>query len=210
MRKDMDRVIIGRGRRYAPDKTKRKCVPIDEDSPTWDPMSRSSYYSHNKGDFNDHLAPLVRYLRSRIGQPWNEIFKDIMASARGDSVSRYHLRGHVLSYVDTTGESSFYRFFGRFFYVDGDGLLQGGDGRRHTKDTFQVITRKLVRMVKETRTHHSYDRKNKMWIPTHYTVEVPEYEEWVVSTHPSRRQAKKARALYVHKTGTPMRHCFIA
>jgi len=51
--------------------------------------------------FNEHLGPLLRFLRSRVGHPWDRVFSEICAHVNRDSVVQDHVRDHVAEIVAT-------------------------------------------------------------------------------------------------------------
>jgi len=90
--------------------------------------------------FNENLAPLVRFFRSRLGRPWDGVFSEICARLDTGSTVKMHVRQHVEDFVLTRisigryGEWLFegeilglhaYRFCRRKFFVDPrDGVLK--------------------------------------------------------------------------------------
>ncbi len=51
--------------------------------------------------FNENLAPLVRFLRSRRGQPWDSVFSEICATLDTGSTVKMHVRQHIEDFVVT-------------------------------------------------------------------------------------------------------------
>jgi len=51
--------------------------------------------------FNENLAPLVRFLRSRLGQSWDSIFSEICATLDTGSTVKLHVRQHIEDFVLT-------------------------------------------------------------------------------------------------------------
>jgi hypothetical protein len=69
------------------------------------------------GARNDHLRPLERWLRSRIGQDWDTLWSEICKAADRRSLPGWHLRQHLHMLVET--ESRVIQETGfRGFYVD--------------------------------------------------------------------------------------------
>jgi hypothetical protein len=61
-------------------------------------------YKRNHGDckeFSDLLGPLRRYLHRCIGRRWDDVWSEVCANVDATSVSGSHLRGHVISEVET-------------------------------------------------------------------------------------------------------------
>lgn len=89
---------------------------------------------------NENLAPLVRFLRSRRGRAWDEVFSEICAGLDTGSTVKQHVRAHIEDFVLTRisigrhGEWMFegevlaqtgIRFRQRRFFVDPrDGVLK--------------------------------------------------------------------------------------
>lgn len=53
---------------------------------------------HRK-EFNDHLAPLVRFLQSRLGKAWSEVNSEIRQEANSRSMLGFHLVVHFKAMV---------------------------------------------------------------------------------------------------------------
>jgi hypothetical protein len=45
--------------------------------------------------FNENLAPLARFLRSRCGRPWNDVYAEICATLDTGSTVKMHVREHI-------------------------------------------------------------------------------------------------------------------
>jgi len=48
---------------------------------------------------NENLAPLVRFLRSRLGQPWDNVFSEICKCLDTGSTVKMHVRSHLEDFV---------------------------------------------------------------------------------------------------------------
>ncbi|MGP1385658.1 MAG: hypothetical protein ACTS2F_18990 [Thainema sp.] len=57
------------------------------------PRNKSKYFS-------DHLAPLRRYLRSQVGQPWNDVYSKLCQQLDTSTLSGQHILSHVWHYVE--------------------------------------------------------------------------------------------------------------
>jgi hypothetical protein len=80
MRNDMHKVIAEPGRRGGHDFVKNR-VEIDRDDdtqPTREGIRRKGSYDRKSRCHN--YNPLRRYLASKVGQPWNDVFSDICAA----------------------------------------------------------------------------------------------------------------------------------
>jgi hypothetical protein len=105
MRHDMHQVIVERpraglrlrrpkgGRRAA-----RRCRP--EDFPRRESISKAWSRAGTKWQ-TDLLGPLQRFLRSRIGRPWDKIYSEICEHADRRSLMQRHLLTHVEGEVET-------------------------------------------------------------------------------------------------------------
>lgn len=64
---------------------------------TWDRESTSRHRKHgwDAKEFSERLGPLRKFLRSRVGQSWNDVWSEICASLKADSVVQNHVRDHV-------------------------------------------------------------------------------------------------------------------
>lgn len=100
MRHDLKKVICERPRRGAhgtSPKTALRINPnLDWESGDYDyetheiPLS----YSEEK-EFNDYLKPLQRFLRARLGRPWNDVYSEICSHTDRRSTIGNHLLDHV-------------------------------------------------------------------------------------------------------------------
>lgn len=148
MRADMFKVIVERprwGASHAPSaKLKGKaCQEIKQIGLKRHAKIGSPYTKM----LNENLAPLVRFLRSRRGKPWDMVFSEICAGLDTGSTVKMHVRAHLEDYVLTRisigrhGEWMFEgdvleregRWFRRHaFFVDPeDGLLKDYALLRH-------------------------------------------------------------------------------
>lgn len=64
---------------------------------------------------NENLAPLYRFLRSRLGRPWNEVHSEICATLRVTSAVQKHVLDHLHDMVHTN------------VVKDGERLVEHGD-----------------------------------------------------------------------------------
>jgi hypothetical protein len=100
MRDDMARVLVGRPRLGPRVRIKRAklhqnpCRSVD-DTMRRDPMSRG----RGTKDLNENLAPLVRYLGSQLGRPWDKVYSEICERLRPTSTVQQHVRDHLEDYV---------------------------------------------------------------------------------------------------------------
>jgi hypothetical protein len=97
MREDMFELIIERPRGgNGPRRPGRP--PRDlEDAPRFESSSR------NRGGtkwLNENLAPLVRFLRSRVGRPWDEVHSEMAAQLSLKSAVQKHVLDHVWQMIE--------------------------------------------------------------------------------------------------------------
>lgn len=57
------------------------------------PRNKSKYLS-------DHLGPLRRFLRSKVGQPWNDIYSKLCQRLDSSTMAGQHVLDHVQDYVE--------------------------------------------------------------------------------------------------------------
>ena len=99
MRSDMFEVIIerprvdlGRGRTKGRRREPRRL----EEAPTWEPVSLGR---GTKG-LNENLAPLRRFLQSRVGRPWDAVRSEICQLITPRSAVQMHVLVHVKDMVE--------------------------------------------------------------------------------------------------------------
>lgn len=99
MRSDMFEVIIerpragGRGRRGDGRRTEPR---RQQEAPAWEPVSRGRGTKH----LNENLAPLRRFLGSRVGRPWDAVRSEICALLNVRSAVQKHVLDHVKDMVE--------------------------------------------------------------------------------------------------------------
>ncbi len=101
MRSDMAKVLVERprwnpGRSGGGTRGELQRLPIEE----WRAREgmKARWQGTTKG-FTDLLGPLRRFLRSRVGRPWNRVYSEICAEVRGGFPVREHFQSHVFSLV---------------------------------------------------------------------------------------------------------------
>ncbi|MFN6567534.1 hypothetical protein [Dendronalium sp. ChiSLP03b] len=57
------------------------------------PINKSKYLS-------DHLGPLRRFLRSKVGQPWNDIYSELCQRLDPSTMAGQHVLDHLWDYVE--------------------------------------------------------------------------------------------------------------
>jgi hypothetical protein len=103
MRKDMAKVIVERPRigSRAPSRKKgyRKYVQKTgvDNLPVREPMLGRW---HGRGRWlNEHLGPMERFLRSRVGRPWNKVHQELCEHVSFDNSVQKHVLTHIFDFV---------------------------------------------------------------------------------------------------------------
>src|SRR5260370_32905789 len=98
MREDMFELIIERPRGGGNRPRRPGRPPRDrDDAPRFESSSR-----HRGGTkwLNENLAPLVRFLRRRVGRPWNDVHSEMTAQLSLTSAVQKHVLDHVRQMVE--------------------------------------------------------------------------------------------------------------
>ncbi len=104
MRSDMSKVIVERPRLSHPLKNgsayprghlKNRWAPNLEDAPRIESMGGT----YARKWLNENLQPLVRFLRSSVGRPWDEVHSEISAQISCKSAVQKHVLDHLRGYV---------------------------------------------------------------------------------------------------------------
>jgi len=101
MRKDMAKILVGRPRKGGRIRTKRRKAHqrpawVDGDAPRLDSKSRS----HGTKYLNENLAPLIRFLRSRRGRVWDDVYSEISEHLRPSNTVQQHVLDHLWMIVE--------------------------------------------------------------------------------------------------------------
>jgi hypothetical protein len=67
-----------------------------------DPPARERMSGYGDKQLNENLAPLRRFLRSRVGKPWAKVHSEIAAQLRVTSAVQKHVLDHLREYVITS------------------------------------------------------------------------------------------------------------
>lgn len=51
-------------------------------------------------EFNDKLTPCLKWLRSQVGRPWDDVYHDVRKKYDVRTTKGWHIIGHVKSYVN--------------------------------------------------------------------------------------------------------------
>jgi len=104
MRSDMSKVIVERprlrfplknGSAYPRGQLENRWAPNFEDAPRTESMGRS----YKEKWLNENLRPLVRFLRSRVGRRWDDVYSEIAARISCKSAVQKHVLDHLRDYV---------------------------------------------------------------------------------------------------------------
>jgi hypothetical protein len=107
MRADMGKVLVERprpgsreGSRPGKGYCKRAQKELNSgDAPTREGMKRR--YGNSTRFFNEHLAPLRRFLQSNVGRPWDKVYAEICEHVDRGNVVQKHILTHLFDYVVT-------------------------------------------------------------------------------------------------------------
>jgi hypothetical protein len=122
MRKDMFKVIVERERGGSSDKSDTKiargffrglkpdssCI---EDREDWEEEEKLNHLprkitgrkpqGYNRKSLNENLSPLRRFIASRVGRVWNDVWSEICENINSDSTVQKHVLDHAKDYVYT-------------------------------------------------------------------------------------------------------------
>lgn len=120
MRKDMHKVLVerprhvGRADDWSQVRSRLRDMP-DEDLPAFVSMTR---LHRDRKELNEFLTPLIAYLRSHVGERWDDIYSDICANLNRNSPVQLHIFQHLFDFVTL----NVYIKNGRLYESDGTGL----------------------------------------------------------------------------------------
>lgn len=98
MRKDMSKVIVERPR-IGCGRTRRGRLLETDLQPQKQGMRKPHHIHYNAKKLNENLAPLRRFLRSRVGQPWDKVYSEICENIKTTSATQQHVREHIPDFV---------------------------------------------------------------------------------------------------------------
>lgn len=140
MRKDMSKVLVERPRRGGTGKNKLR---VNRHKAKRDPENTTCFHSmkmvhrgedggyDNLKSLNENLNPLRRYLRSKVGQKWDDVYSEIMAGLNLNNAVQYHVWQHLLQFGEVQTKT----------YLE-NGRVMVGDGLPYTlkanNDTYYV------------------------------------------------------------------------
>jgi hypothetical protein len=106
MRADMGKVLVERPRPGSregsrPQKGYRKRLRKEFESGDPPARERMTHRSGGTRFFNEHLAPLRRFLNSNVGRPWDKVYSEICKHVDRGNVVQKHILTHLSDYVVT-------------------------------------------------------------------------------------------------------------
>lgn len=167
MRSDMAKVIVERPRHgsinYSMAVRPKLRHQFDEDAPTSMPMGGSRVYTDHKKSHTDHLNPLIRFIESRVGQPWDDVYSEICEHVRLDST----VQRHLLTHLDWLVEQHVVMVDGVPYDLDGSKLTHSGTST-YQKYYVNPETGRLAKSPWEMswRRRNRRDKPAKNFIPT--------------------------------------------
>ena len=101
MRNDMGKLMVqtlrhGAGETYH---YHREKSAIDEEE-VGKRVSMRSPYKEGRKEFGENFTPIIRFLKSNTGRPWNKVNSEIVRDLRGSGVVMNHARGHIKLFVE--------------------------------------------------------------------------------------------------------------
>lgn len=104
MRSDMAKVIVERPRHqswkdYRPLRSSRK-HDLSEDAPTKESMRKGHGGRRDGKSLNENLTPLERFLRSKIGHRWSDVYSELNEHVSVRNAVQAHVRQHLESMVE--------------------------------------------------------------------------------------------------------------
>ncbi|MBH8574037.1 hypothetical protein I8752_13590 [Nostocaceae cyanobacterium CENA369] len=142
---------------------------------------------------SDHLGPLRRFLRSKVGQPWNEVYSELCQRLDPSTMAGQHVIGHlwdfVERYVEMIGGELYSKSY-RWYQIPLDGSYRDRF-YIHPETGILCAVKKLPRKQKQKQQqtdlvivddYHQYHKLNEIWYlisfedfppsPTDYVTDV--------------------------------------
>jgi len=106
MRADMGKVLVERPRPGSRDGSRPRKgyrTLLRKELAEGSPRTKEGMLARSGGTrwFNEHLAPLRRFLNSNAGRPWNKVYAEICAHVDRGNVVQKHILTHLFDYVVT-------------------------------------------------------------------------------------------------------------
>lgn len=170
MRSDMAKVIVERPRYGSCMPSKKKGYRrsnqrqgVDE-LPLREPMLGLWHGPQRR--LNEHLGPMRRFLRSRVGRPWNKVHQELCEHVSFDNAVQKHVLAHVFQYVNKV-----IRLCGEDVLARGE---WGYEHRLRPGEMYVCPTSGLLKVVRENRRQRivcriqagpltQYHRRENVW-----------------------------------------------
>lgn len=143
------------------------------------PCKETMFGKRGRGtkEFGEHLQPLVRFLRSSVGRPWNDVFSEIRERCPNDNAVNAHIYQHLWGYVERYAQiidGEVYHSPDYSFGRDPRPLLDHGRDNTFYVDDKGILRRapRFVRTKREKENNvfkHQgkiYVRQNGIWFKT--------------------------------------------
>ena len=86
-------------------------------------VHQSAGYGNTK-QLNENLNPLRRFLRSRVGQPWDKVYSEIMNGLNLNNAVQYHVWQHLVKFGEVETKT----------YMEGNTVMLAGSSPRAVGD----------------------------------------------------------------------------
>lgn len=168
--------------------------------------------------FSDHLGPIRRWLRSKVGQPWNIVYNELCQRIDTKTLCGQHLLFHVWQFVEREVDlidgvpyrKNGYRYLGwrgEVLYVHPEtGILCQAE-----KPKNKPAEKPSDRLIIDE--YHEYRKLNDIWFLVTFQDEPPEveiqgihsgeYYYWHRGYAVSKRQCNKKEIKYIMKQLNP-------
>ena len=142
MRDDMKRLITRRPRSSQSPRSNRplQCREkriygnqIDRFERKFESMTLRHRRNFGGKELRDYWSPLVRFLESRVGHHWDDVYSEICRVTGSKGILAHHLRDHVKDLVGGIGHSNHHTYFNpdpknanygyRMFFVNDEKIL---------------------------------------------------------------------------------------
>lgn len=185
---------------------------LSEEAPKWEGTGKGRKSAGEYKSFDDHIRPLERYLKSKIGCYWNDVYSEVAEHLPANSMAGHHIRNqHVKQMVELnpqTHEGKYGRFVKNYvpakdgrntyvadgwrfqefrygeFYVDDDGIL-----RRAPKVKYRYPKKEVTRKVVDG---HIYEKVDGIWYEMVYETRTKQvldsYSAYLMSRHKDGRE----------------------
>ncbi len=207
MRNDMSKIIVERPRLTSDAKYYKPGRKKDfEDLPLRESIKRK-YGWHSKR-LNENLAPLYNFLHTKVGKPWNSIFKEICENISINSTVQKHIRDHIKTSVEKEvvmkGKIPFYQVIGSW---QGDELQIANNFYVHpTKGTLEYAPKKIYPKPKPDPNFKKLEEM--LWLVKEKDVWYLAELDWV-RRHNWRKLLQNPKYKFVHKPFTKYRTTMI-